>query len=337
MCVRQRPNLGRIVLVFALVLTFTVAANAYTIVMRDGRRLEIPVRFELTNSTLTYEVSPGIQITLQLAAIDVSATEKANHEAAGSFLKRTQLSTAPAPRKLSATRTITNLDLESTAQRRRASELAYENRRKELGLPSVEESRRRAAEESEAIAAQLQEKHAVDTQNETYWRTRATELRTEMAAVDAQINYFRRQLELSPFPDIVGSYATAFTGLPVIGGGRLGTFRGSGSFGAFASRRPGVFVAPPSAASFGSMTRGRVNLNPQSFPQHPRVTQPWLPAPYFVSPGWLLPSYDSTYDRSYLITQFNQLSATRAGLNARWRELEDEARRAGAPPGWLRP
>ena len=32
-----------------------------------------------------------------------------------------------------------------------------------------------------------------------------------------------------------------------------------------------------------------------------------------------------------------QLNAARAGLSARWRELEDEARRAGAPPGWLRP
>ena len=26
-----------------------------------------------------------------------------------------------------------------------------------------------------------------------------------------------------------------------------------------------------------------------------------------------------------------------AGLNERWRELEDEGRRAGAQPGWLRP
>jgi hypothetical protein len=38
-----------------------------------------------------------------------------------------------------------------------------------------------------------------------------------------------------------------------------------------------------------------------------------------------------------LITRFNELAAARAALLARWRELEDEARRAGAQPGWLRP
>ena len=42
-------------------------------------------------------------------------------------------------------------------------------------------------------------------------------------------------------------------------------------------------------------------------------------------------------ERSALVTRFNELGAARAGLNARWRELEEEARRAGAPPGRLRP
>ena len=48
------------------------------------------------------------------------------------------------------------------------------------------------------------------------------------------------------------------------------------------------------------------------------------------------PAYDYSYERSELITRFNDLAAARAGLNARWRELEEEARRAGVPPGWLR-
>jgi uncharacterized coiled-coil DUF342 family protein len=42
-------------------------------------------------------------------------------------------------------------------------------------------------------------------------------------------------------------------------------------------------------------------------------------------------------ERNRLISQFNELSAARSGLSAQWRELEEEARRAGAPPGWLRP
>jgi hypothetical protein len=47
-------------------------------------------------------------------------------------------------------------------------------------------------------------------------------------------------------------------------------------------------------------------------------------------------AYDYSYERSELITRFNELAGARAGFNARWRELEEEARRAGVPPGWLR-
>ncbi|HJX91038.1 MAG TPA: hypothetical protein VJ372_11110 [Pyrinomonadaceae bacterium] len=37
-----------------------------------------------------------------------------------------------------------------------------------------------------------------------------------------------------------------------------------------------------------------------------------------------------------LLSELDQLLAQRAGLQARWRDLEDEARRSGAYPGWLR-
>ena len=77
-------------LLFAVLLVSLVAvtANAYTIVMRDGRRIEVPAHFNVTQSTLTYEVSPSIQVTLQLAVIDIPGTELANKEPAGSFLAR---------------------------------------------------------------------------------------------------------------------------------------------------------------------------------------------------------------------------------------------------------
>ncbi|HEX6648036.1 MAG TPA: hypothetical protein VF075_00805, partial [Pyrinomonadaceae bacterium] len=47
--------------------------------------------------------------------------------------------------------------------------------------------------------------------------------------------------------------------------------------------------------------------------------------------------YDYSYERSELSNQLNDLEMQRTGLSARWRELEEEARRAGAYPGWLRP
>jgi hypothetical protein len=42
-------------------------------------------------------------------------------------------------------------------------------------------------------------------------------------------------------------------------------------------------------------------------------------------------------DRETLTRRLRELELERAGLQARWRLLEDEARRAGASPGWLRP
>ena len=83
------------VLVFACVLSAT--ANAYTIVMHGGRRVEIPSRFVVTAATLTYEVSPGVQVTLNVAAIDVPATEKVNNEAPGSLLLRAQATSIESP------------------------------------------------------------------------------------------------------------------------------------------------------------------------------------------------------------------------------------------------
>ena len=78
----------KIVSVFAIILLLAVIANAYTVIMHGGRRVEIPSRFDVTAVTLTYEVSEGIQITIPLAVIDIPATEKANHELPGSLLRR---------------------------------------------------------------------------------------------------------------------------------------------------------------------------------------------------------------------------------------------------------
>src|ERR1700752_4346184 len=63
----------------ALLLIFSVSVvNAYTVVIRDGRRIEIPNEFTVTNSTLTYFVGNGFQITIQLNTVDIAATERAN-------------------------------------------------------------------------------------------------------------------------------------------------------------------------------------------------------------------------------------------------------------------
>lgn len=347
---------SRLVSVFVFVFILAITANAYTVIMRGGRRIEIPSQFVATASTLTYEAAPGIQITLQLAAIDIQATEKANNEKPGSLLRRGQLepessrpTQSPGKEVLTARathteRTITNRDLESSMRRRHESELAYENRRKELGLPSVAESRKQAAAESDAIGIELEQRRVAEKESENYWRERAAALRTKMAALDAEIAWIRAQ---GPFALSNGWADGAFTTVTgVVPFVSFGNFGAVGSFPGPGARRPSVFVPPREGpritgrVGFGGVTtRGQVLVNPGTFPHAgPRGIGGRFPVfPNVAVFGSTVPGYDYSYEGSALSTYFNELAAARAGLSARWRELEEEARRAGAPPGWLRP
>ena len=74
---RLHSALPRLVMAVVLLLTLAIAASAYTLVLRNGQRVEIPAEFALTKTTLTYEVSPGFNKTMLLVLIDVAATERA--------------------------------------------------------------------------------------------------------------------------------------------------------------------------------------------------------------------------------------------------------------------
>ena len=160
-----------------VVVTATVA-NAYTIVMRDGRKIEIPNEFTVTKTTLTYEVGSGIQITVQLSGVDVPATERANSEAPGAFLARAsaprKITVSPAQARQPAQRSITNRDLESFRRKRLEEEAAYERRRRELGLPTAEERRREIAEIEDRTQETLLRMQEREQNSEAYWRSRSS-------------------------------------------------------------------------------------------------------------------------------------------------------------------
>ena len=183
------------VLFAALFLFLTVSVvNAYTVVMRDGRRVEIPNEFTVTNSTLTYDVGNGIQITIQLNTVDIGATERANGEAQGALRRKATepqapVERAPQTRRSSAQRSITNADLEKFRNARVKGENEYENRRKELGLPSMEERRREVAAIEDRTLEHVREMRA---QEEAYWRSRAEALRAETAANEARMGALRQ-------------------------------------------------------------------------------------------------------------------------------------------------
>jgi hypothetical protein len=308
-----------------LLVVLASAASAYTIVMRNGRHVEIPDNFTISHSTLTYEVSSGIQVTIQLAGIDIAATERANGQARGSFMQRAAAAPSdPVPvqtQRSAAGRSITNKDLESYRQRRVQSELAYEKRRRELNLPSLEAYRSEAAAIQEATRQQLLNRRAENQDTEEYWRSRARELRTEIASNQAQVEYVRGRLEELPSPNSIGALST------------------TNPFGYYGNGFP--YQYSTSTVYSGSNISVARTPFPGLFPDRRsnRYYRGGRYSPYGRGNVLVAPfqSYDYSYERAELSNQLNQLEMQRAGLGVRWREFEEEARRAGAYPGWLRP
>ncbi len=324
----------RMIFTVALALLLPVMASAYTIVMRGGHQVRIPDKFEVTQITLTYEAAPGINVTLQISNIDIAATERANREPQGSLLKRAErqplsIQAAPAAKTTNAPRarrTLTNLDLESTRLARLESEAAYERRRQELGLPSREESERLRQEEAARARELFDRSEAAKSEAESYWRARATELRNEIAVIDAESVYVRARL--AETPDSIGIV----------------------SYGSFGGLAPYIFSAPATAPhggvnqlSTGNRTRLQVADNNAGHRMRPRSSFGFSNPNFgFRRRGYqgyatTYPYYNSSYDYSGLIERLRDIDTRRVGLQARWRLLEDEARRAGAQPGWLRP
>lgn len=363
-----------------LILAFSVVASAYTLVFRNGQRMEIPDEFTITKTTLTYEISPGFQKTILLSLIDIGATERANNEPWGSFFKRRQQVTVapqtplpePSQPSTQATKTVTNSDLAAFRQRRIESERAYEQRRLQLGLPTVAESRRRQAQEEASLRDQLRERSTADKQEERYWRGRARELRTEIATVDNQINYVRgRLVEVSEASSVTGSWTSTYPLWPEYQWprdrrwGRRDRRQNPPIFGPpqYPNRYPNGQY-PPGQYPYGyPRTQYPYGYPPGQYPngyppgQYPNG-YPTTQYPYGYPPGqypygYPTDPYGNPYPYGYptapyadaeksaqqadLTRRLDDLLVRRAGLMAEWQALEDEARDARVPQVWLEP
>jgi hypothetical protein len=248
------------------------AVNAYTVVLRDGRRVEIPNEFTVTNSTLTYEVGNGFQITIQLNTVDVAATERANGEPTGSLLQKAAapkaaVERAPQTPRASAERSITNADLEKYRRARVESDQEYETRARELGLPSLEDRRREVAEIEDRTIEQVRSMRA---REEAYWRSRAEALRAETAATEARLGSSAQRSADVPWAYPWGGF-TAFGPFDTFGfgipGGRFNGFRRAPSpFDGFLATPITPF--PNFTPTFGRSRFGfgpRVRINPRPF------------------------------------------------------------------------
>ena len=145
----------RVISMTLLIFVSWTIAGAYTIVFYGGKRVEISDNFIVTSNAVIYEAAPGVNVSFRLKSIDIPATERANNDSAGSFLGRTDAHRVQTPPSTTATqkatRTITNQDLAPYQSARLTSETTWEKRRKELGLPSLEEARREAARRDAAL------------------------------------------------------------------------------------------------------------------------------------------------------------------------------------------
>lgn len=196
---RSSVSICRVVVATLVLALGVLTANAYTIVMRDGRRLQIPDKFTVTGSTLTYEAGSDIQVTIQLNTVDVGATERANNEAPGALLRKAD---APAPvanrvaqDRPRAGRSITNADLEPYRRARIEGEKDYERQRIERGLPSREERRREVEEIQDRTLEQVRHmRQQQEMEDAAYWRGRAEAMRAGMGADQAEIDFWRSQL-----------------------------------------------------------------------------------------------------------------------------------------------
>jgi hypothetical protein len=319
-----RSALRNLTATVLLLLACAVTTSAYTLVFRDGRRMEIPSEFAVTRTTLTYEISPGFSKTMQVILIDVAATERANNEAPGSFFKHKEEAVVDNQSTPPASRTVTNRDLAAVRQRRIESEQAYETRRKELGLPTVEETRSRQAADGAILRAQIREENIAKAREETFWRERARALRTEIATVDAQISYVR---------------------------GRLSEVNENSLNNLVLTDVYPIWPNQPSGRSYPNYPYPSYPYPSYPYPSYPYPSYPYPGSPYGFPPqarpglgypypyGYPTAPYNNDTDRQRadLTNRLDDLVTRRAGLAAQWRVLEDEARDARVPQIWLEP
>jgi hypothetical protein len=333
---RVRRAMPRLAMAVVLLLTLAITASAYTLVFRNGQRLEIPSEFTLTRTTLTYEISPGFNKTMLLTLIDVAATERANHEAPGGFFQHREESPVVTQTVPRASRSLTNSDLVAVRQRRIDSELAYETRRKQLGLPTIEETQKRRDEEDALFRQQVRVESEAKAREETYWRERARELRNEIAMVDTQINYLRGRVgDLNESSLITRSVITGT--YPIWGANR--PWGGYGQSRPYPNqRRGGVRPARPVIGLGFPYPYGYpTGQYPYGYPtgQYP-YGYPTGQYPYGYPTG-PFDNFDNSSEQSDLTYRLDDLLVRRAGLAAQWRALEDEARDARVPQVWLEP
>lgn len=225
------------------------------------------------------------------------------------------------------TKTVTNDDLEKFRQQRVESEKKLKERYAEMGFPSPEQLEKQNAQrraEMEEYSDQLRAQR-VQSQNDLIGQ--ANILRTQIASIDAQINYLRRQGGGYSNQGIISSYGYAPYGYSPYG------YRGGGNRSTLSQIRnlpPNMRTVQefgimyPSSQSIYNQATGNVRIGGRIGGRGGYGGGGYYRGGY-VAPVIVGGSYNSNDAGSQLIF----LEQQRAGLLAQWNILEEQARRAG--------
>ncbi len=247
---------------------------------------------------------------------------------------------------LAQTRTVTNSDLEKFRQKRLQAEREYRENYEKQNLPSPEELARRREQsriENEETLIRLKEQR---TENEYGFAARANALRSEIASVEAQINYVTSLFPANRPPTSYYTGGTAPFGY-TRGGQTNSIWSGNATGRVFLGGRRGVLAANPRSA-FGNSRpnaplirnqsgRGqiyggskiRVNIGIENgrsrggrYGRNYSRNQAY---------GYYAPLVADRYDYAQedASEQLRRLEQERAGLYAEWRLLQEEAKQAG--------
>lgn len=220
------------------------------------------------------------------------------------------------------TRTVTNADLEKFRQQRVESERKLKERYAEMGFPSPEQLERQNRERREAMeeySDELRERRLM-SQNDIV--AEANLLRSQIASVEAQINYLRGQ----------NGGGSSYRGGTVTISGYL-PYGGYGGYGGRIRRSPSTLSQirrlPPNmrlVEEYALMYPGSQSIYNQSTGNirigggRNRYYRGGAIAPVIVG---------GTYNTNNTSDQIIYLEQTRAGLLAQWQIVEEKARRAG--------
>lgn len=200
----------RILAAIFIALLLPLAAHAYTLVLKDGRRMEVRGEYRIVNDIAVFTLPEGNRFSVSLEKINIAETELANGVDQGDFVKNAVAPPKAGDQKASNSKTdedenpiqvssrsgqrLTNSDFERYRVRR--EEMARDvQRRKAAAKGTSEEEPSPAtvqAAKDEEIAAKRRE---FEKSKEDYWRGRSRALLTKMRIEEEQIITVSAQLE----------------------------------------------------------------------------------------------------------------------------------------------